>query len=321
MRWVFPCFEGIALLPIHTSSSPYTLVLRLQTAHRLIFSLLGHHQRDVWHLFHGAAHVQGRLDRAVQAEQARVLSTQRPTEALAHGRRRRGRRPNVTLVEQEARLAQGSSVADAVRSLSQELHTVLEVVVPLSDSVLSRKDRQDEIITVLDLLDDLGASAPPAVQGQIEMLAMQLRVALPQALLCARRLDPVHEHACRVVGSQAVALLGWAWLRRAVLGPTSQHVLQGIPSAWRAVASGLLAAWDHAVRARSAVEQWQSIVRPHVAVHRTLSAGMLCLLAVWHHHRIAPRGLHEGLSPFQRTGSTSSDLHWLAALGYAPQRA
>jgi len=41
MRWVFQCFEGIELLHIHTSSSSCTLVLRLQTAHRLILSLLG----------------------------------------------------------------------------------------------------------------------------------------------------------------------------------------------------------------------------------------------------------------------------------------
>jgi transposase len=41
MRWVFQCFEGIELLHIHTSSSSHTLVLRLQTAHRLILSLLG----------------------------------------------------------------------------------------------------------------------------------------------------------------------------------------------------------------------------------------------------------------------------------------
>ena len=45
--------------------------------------------------------------------------------------------------------------------------------------------------------------------------------------------------------------------------------------------------------------------------------GLLSLLAVWHNHRIAPRGPHEGLSPLQRTESTSSTHHWLAALGYA----
>jgi len=51
----------------------------------------------------------------------------------------------------------------------------------------------------------------------------------------------------------------------------------------------------------------------HVAVHRTRLAALL--LAVWHHHRVAPRGSHEGLSPLQRTESPSSAHHWLAPLG------
>jgi transposase len=41
LRWVFPCVEGIEQLPIHTSSSSRTRVLRLQAVHCLIFSLLG----------------------------------------------------------------------------------------------------------------------------------------------------------------------------------------------------------------------------------------------------------------------------------------
>jgi len=105
--------------------------------------------------------------------------------------------------------------------------------------------------------------------------------------------------------------------RASNLGPTSKDLLQCIPSDWQAEASHLLSSWEQAVRASSAVENWHSIVRPHLAVHRTLSAGMLALLAVWHNHRIAPRGLHEGLSPLQRTGSPSPEAIWLAALGYS----
>jgi hypothetical protein len=276
------------------------------------------HQRDVWHLMHVAAQVQGRLDRAVQAEQDRLLTIQRQANALANGRRRRGRRPKASLAEQETCLAQMSYVAEGVRYLCQELHTLLEVVVPLPDGLLPSELRQGEIVTVLDLLDELVPSATPALQGQLQMLAKQVRLALSQTLLFARRLDVIQEQASHVLGAQAVALLAWAWLRRAVLGPTSEHLLQSIHPAWRAVASGLLAAWDQAVRASSAVENWHSIVRPHLAVHRKLSAGMLSLLAVWHNHRIAPRGPHEGLSPLQRTEATSSAHHWLAALGYFP---
>ena len=274
-------------------------------------------QRDVWHLFHLAAQVQGRLDRALKAEQERLEVIQRQAEQTAQGKRRRGRRPKATLSEQEVLLAQMTTVTQGVRYLCQELHTVLEVVVPHADLVLNSTQRQGEIEALLELLDELAPLALPALQGHIQTLAHQIRLALPQALLFARRLDAIQEQAVQALGPEAVAVLAWAWLRRAVLGPTSQHLVQGIHPAWQAVASELLAAWDQAVRASSAVENWHSIVRPHLAVHRTLSAGFLSLLAVWHNHRIAPRGLHEGLSPLQRTGSTPSNSTWLAALGYS----
>jgi len=275
------------------------------------------HQRDVWHLFHVASQVQGRLDRAVKTAQDRLVVIGRQAEGAAEGKRARGRPPKATLTQQKALVAQISSVADGVRYLSQQWHSLLEVVVPYSDRLLSSDQRQGEIEALLDLLDELVPSATPALQSHIQMLSKQIRLALPQTLLFARRLDAVQEQASRVLGSEAVALVAWAWLRRAVLGPTSKHLLQSLNPAWRAVASELLATWDQAVRASSAVENWHSILRPHLAVHRTLSAGMLALLAVWHNHRIAPRGLHEKLSPLQRTGSTSSDTTWLAALGYS----
>jgi transposase len=41
MRWVFQCFEGIELLHVQTSTTSLTVVLRLETVHRLILALLG----------------------------------------------------------------------------------------------------------------------------------------------------------------------------------------------------------------------------------------------------------------------------------------
>ncbi len=45
---------------------------------------------------------------------------------------------------------------------------------------------------------------------------------------------------------------------------------------------------------------------------------MLAILAVWHKHRVAPRGLHKGLSPMQRSELDLQATDWLLALGYAP---
>lgn len=282
------------------------------------------HQRDVWHLFHVAAQVQGRLDRAVETERERLAKIERRTQNEAQGKRVRGKRPKAQLGEQQALLAQMSYAAESVRSLCQEWHMLLEVVVPRcnqSAALLTSTERQDEIITILDLLDELACVTTTAMKRQIHMLSKQLRLALPRTLLFARRLDAIQMQASQALGVEATALLAWAWLRRAILGPSSTQLLQSIPSDWHAEASPLLNAWDQAVRASSAVENWHSIVRPHLAVHRTLSAGMLALLAVKHNHQVAPRGLHEGLSPLQRTGSTSSDIHWLTALGYSPNAA
>ena len=203
-------------------------------------------------------------------------------------------------------------------AICQQLHPLLEVVVLCSNRVLSSDHRQGEIEALLDLLDELVPSALPALRSHIQMLSKQIRLALPQTLLFARRLDAVQEQASRVLGSEAVALVAWAWLRRAVLGPTSKHLLQSLNPAWRAVASELLATWDQAVRASSAVENWHSILRPYLAVHRTLSSGMLALVAVWHNHRVAPRGLHQGQSPLQRSGFSDLSGDWLVSLGYPP---
>ena len=41
MRWVFQCFEGIALLHVQTAATSLTLVFGLQAVHRLILQLLG----------------------------------------------------------------------------------------------------------------------------------------------------------------------------------------------------------------------------------------------------------------------------------------
>ncbi len=59
-------------------------------------------------------------------------------------------------------------------------------------------------------------------------------------------------------------------------------------------------------------------IRGYLGVHRTLSTGMLALLAVWHNHCVAERGLHRGQSPLMRSGMIQASPDWLVALGYPP---
>ncbi|MEO8954095.1 MAG: hypothetical protein ABI465_05965 [Ktedonobacteraceae bacterium] len=277
------------------------------------------HQRDVWHLFYVASQVQGRLDRALQQAQDRLPTILRQAQRLASGQKVRGRAPKADVSEHQALIERMKYVADGVRYLMQELRTLLEVVVLSTDrqgGVLSSQHRQAEIETVLVLLEELQTQTSAGLQSQVHALSKHLRLALSHVLLFARSLDAIQQEACTDLGTQAVQLLGWAGQRRAILGPTTADLVECVEPAWQATAQKLLTAWDQAVRASSAVENWHSIVRPHLAVHHTLSAGMLALLAVWHNHHQAPRGPHLGLSPLQRTGSTQPEIDWLASLGY-----
>ena len=61
-------------------------------------------------------------------------------------------------------------------------------------------------------------------------------------------------------------------------------------------------------------------MRPHLAVHRTLSAGLLALVAVWHNHRVFTRGTHRDSSLLQLSSMVDEPADWLVALGYPPAR-
>src|SRR5438067_7843858 len=99
------------------------------------------------------------------------------------------------------------------------------------------------------------------------------------------------------------------------------QVVAALPPEWQAAARVVVHAWATAGRASSAVETWHSILRPHLAVHRTLSRGRLALLAVWHNHRLFTRGAHKGRSPLQLSGIADAPTDWLVALGYPPAAA
>ncbi len=145
------------------------------------------------------------------------------------------------------------------------------------------------------------------MQHELVRLVNRLDAALPQLMLFAPALDGLQEQVGHALGPSALHLLGWAWQRRGILGPSIKALLSGVPADWQPVAAPLLAAWEAAVRASSAVENWHSVLRPYLAVHRTLSTGMVALLAVWHNHRIAERGLHRGQSPLMRSRMKESD--------------
>lgn len=282
------------------------------------------HQRDVWHVLHAAQQVQARLDRLVERLEQQAVTVARQAARLAAGQRPRGRKPKSDVVAHAAELAQAQSVADGLRYVTAELRRLLDVVVlapPCQRGVLDSQRRYEELEVCLVLLEELSQQVPTSLQSDVVDLLTHLRGALPQLVCFAPALDALQERVSHELGADAVHLLGWAWQRRAILGPTRADLLADLPPSWRASADRLLQAWEQAVRASSTVENWHSILRPYLAVHRQLSMGMLALLAVWHNHRSVPRGLHLGQSPLQRSGLTEVASDWLSVLGYPAQGA
>lgn len=281
------------------------------------------HQRDVWHLVHLASQVQARLERVVQEEEARWLVIERQEQyQAATGSRPTGRPVKTTSHEQEQWLIQLHRLVGAVRYLFAQLRELLEVVVLTREReprLLSSQSRHEEVQTVLDLLEEVIQAVPPALQHEVQRVIKQTRLALPALLYFAEELEAAQQEAIKQLGETAVGLIAWAWQRRKILGEQPKELLAGLNPAWHTPASHLLEAWKRAVRASSVVENWHSIVRPHLAVHRSLSAGMLALLAVWHNHHQASRGLYQGQSPLMRSGLTQKPHDWLEVLGYPAQ--
>ena len=277
----------------------------------------GQHGRDVWHILHSWAQVQGRLERQHQRLQTRTATVARQAARLAAGLKPKGRQPRTDVDAHASEVAQAQRTLSAVECLGQELRRLLEVVVLDRHGLVDGKRRRQELDTLLELLAEVQSQALPGGRSEVRRLRKQLVQALPRLLAFVADVERVEQQVEGVLGAQALALLGWAWQRRAILAPKGlETVVEGVPEGWRVAARMLLHAWESAVRASSAVENWHSILRPHLAVHRTLSSGLLALLAVWHNHRVFVRGVHQGHSPLQLSGMADAPTDWLVALGY-----
>src|SRR3954468_4097937 len=118
----------------------------------------GQHRRDVWHVLHACAQVQGRLDRRVAQVEAQTASVQRQVARIAAGQRPLGRNPRTDLGAHRAACAQARAVADALRFLTGLLHDFLEVVVLTPTDLLDAAGRERELTAVLALLDEVAAT-------------------------------------------------------------------------------------------------------------------------------------------------------------------
>jgi hypothetical protein len=270
-------------------------------------------------VLHLCAQVQGRLDRAVARLEDQTPTVERQAARVALGQRPRGHHPRTDLAAHAAEIAAARRLAEGVRYLTGVLHDLLEVVVVTSPGrLLDEAARQGEVEALLALLAELAECAPAGQRPEAQRLHRHVSAARPGLLAFVASLDRVQRDAAAVLGDGGVALVAWAWQRRALLGPTTDELVVQFPRPWHPAARMLITAWASAVRASSPVENWHSILRPHLAVHRTLSPGLLALLAVWHNHRVFTRGAHRGFSPLHLSGLTDAPTDWLVALGYPP---
>jgi hypothetical protein len=278
-------------------------------------------QGDVWHVLHACGAVQARLDRVVTQLEQQTVVVARQAARVAAGHRPQGRRPKTDGAAHDRDCTAARRAANGVRYLTQVLRDLLGVVVVDARGVLTAAQRQDDLETVVALLAEVAASAPPAQEASIGPLQRLLAERVPQLLTFVPHVDQVQQDLRAVLPPEQQALLGWAWLRRRALGWTSTDLVAAVPAVWQVAARVLLATWDDAVWVSSAVERWHSILRPHLAVHRTLCTGMLALIAVWHNHRVFTRGVHKGSNPLHLSGMTDAPTDWLTALGYPPTEA
>jgi len=281
----------------------------------------GAHGRDHWHVFHTWSQVQHRVARQVRTLQERTPTVERQAARVAAGQKPRGGKPKTDVVAHQAEVAHMERTLAELRALGHMLHDGLAVVVVDHLGLQDAARRAQDLTAVRDLLAELQTTSPHVAHAELKRLHTHLRLAAPALLTFVPPLDAVHARIEPVVGTAGLALIAWAWQRRQTLGWDTDQLVAGLPEAWRAAARVLIHAWETATRASSAVENWHSILRPHLAVHRTLSAGMLALLAVWHNHRVFTRGVHKGTSPLHLSGLGDAPTDWLIALGYGPAAA
>ena len=278
----------------------------------------GRHQRDVWHLFHFWNQIQHRVTRRLTALQAQTASVARQAARIAAGQKPRGGHPRTDVAAHQADVAQVQQTDADLRALGHELQRVLAVVVLDRDGVQDVARRHQDLLALLDLLSEVQAQACAPLHGEIKRLHTHLRLAQAAVLAFVAPLDQVQQDMAVVLGRDGLALLAWAWQRRSSLAMDATQLVAALPPVWQAAARVVVHAWATAGRASSAVENWHSILRPHLAVHRSLSPGLLALLAVWHNHRVFRRGVHKGCSPLQLSGMVDAPTDWLVGLGYPP---
>jgi hypothetical protein len=142
----------------------------------------GQQGRDVWHLLHTWAQVQGRVERQLLRLIERSARLARQAARLAAGRKPKGHHPRTDVGAPAAEVAQAQRTLTDVQTLGQELQRLLEVVVLDGQGLVGAARREQELAALLELLWEVRQAALPGARGEVQRLHKQLRLALPRLL-------------------------------------------------------------------------------------------------------------------------------------------
>lgn len=295
-------------------------------------------QKDHWHLLRHA----GRVQRQIECAALRALERAEAKATL----RRKGWwhiRDFDGWEEAHQQAGHGLEHEQAVRHALSLLGPALEPIDARTDALIDRETAAWYLDLIIDALEQVDIDDAVDLAGTIRRQQHEL---LTFHDWLARDISAWRARACEHFGDTEVAdlferavLRSWRLERAVTNGRDGQRdparrartalesLGQGDEHA-PALADALMNVLDRSVRASSAVECVNSLLRQFLAQRRHLkdlrrAQHWLNLLILWHNLRPFERGKRKDSSPFQLAGVTVSGPDgqptddWLQALGYA----
>lgn len=270
---------------------------------------------DLFHVVRDVMIVAGQLEKAAYAaigreERARLAEAE---AQMAHPRRGPKRRTAVTLTAAVDASQAAIRCYDDYCWLVDVVRETLEPVDARSGRLHAARESRQDLAAAVSLLREATDPRLTAVAGRLERTIDEL-VAYQDEL--AKQVAPWLAR----VGEETVVLIGWAWWHRHGLGLRAPGAAAAaFPVDQQEAVTAIWAALDRVHRGSSLVECINSLLRPHLLVHRGADQGLLDLLACYLNHRVFSRGKRRGKSPLQLAEIAGSE-DWLVTIGFAPKR-
>jgi hypothetical protein len=270
------------------------------------------HLGDLFHVERDLMRVAGQLEKAaygaLKQEEQELLAA---AEAQAiQPRRGPKRKPKLKLEDALSQSRRAMQSYDDYCYLVGVVREVMEPVDGPSGKLHRSLESREDLRAVVALLQEWQDHRVTRVAGRLDRAIDGLVIYQDQL---AKQLAPWIAQ----LGEDRVALICWSWRYRKGLGLMTPEALEkAFPEEQQTEVKAIWAALDNTHRASSLVECINSLLRPHLLVHRGADQGLLDLLACYYNHRVFSRGKRRGQSPLQLAG-IADEGDWLSAIGFA----